>query len=457
MSVTLTPPNQLGFPRPLTTIVKRSLYIHNPHSSPVAFKVKTTAPKQYCVRPNQGRVEPGENLEVQIVLQPLPQDPPPHAKCKDKFLVQSAFIPADEEMRSLPEMWASVERTNKASIQEQKIRCAYLPAEDGSGNANGIPEEEEGSPHDTTHDTSRLDESVSDPHSLISLGYTHPLSCCLSTRDRSELVAPLIPLSSLNTPPGALAERELPADLYPNRGWTVWELDDPPATTPQEVLTKDPFDCKPKSLGRAPGDLVIKVEQSGAPPQIVVYPAIYSAAEASPAAGTGSKLNGNKDLPATPTRVGGVDATSAGLTGAAAGGATGLAALAGTRAAGHGTQSDAHRDTSGGIPSLTTADIAASNAPAPTNIALEKSVDIGTSDKEKLQTLLAENDRLRAQLAEAQGPNVVGLRKRGGAAADGGVATKTATAVQAAPAQGVPVEVCAGLVFVVFILTYLFF
>lgn len=71
-----------------------------------------------------------------------------------------------------------------------------------------------------------------------------------------------------------VAERELPADLYPNRGWTVWELDDPPATTPQEVVTKDPFDCKPqpKLNGRAHGDLVIKVEQSGAPPQIVVYP-----------------------------------------------------------------------------------------------------------------------------------------------------------------------------------------
>lgn len=68
-----------------------------------------------------------------------------------------------------------------------------------------------------------------------------------------------------------VAERELPADLYPNRGFTVWEIDDPPATTP-EVETKEPFDLKPKSSGRAPGDLVIKVEQSGAPPQIVVYP-----------------------------------------------------------------------------------------------------------------------------------------------------------------------------------------
>lgn len=50
---------------PLTQTVKRSILIHNPHPHPVAFKVKTTAPKQYCVRPNSGRVESGENVEVQ--------------------------------------------------------------------------------------------------------------------------------------------------------------------------------------------------------------------------------------------------------------------------------------------------------------------------------------------------------------------------------------------------------
>ena len=42
-----------------------------------------------------------------VLLQPLPQDPPPHAKCKDKFLVQSAFISPDEEMRTLAEMVCS--------------------------------------------------------------------------------------------------------------------------------------------------------------------------------------------------------------------------------------------------------------------------------------------------------------------------------------------------------------
>lgn len=44
------------------------------------------------------------SLTPSVVLQALPADPPPHAKCKDKFLVQSAFIPPDEEMHSLPEM-----------------------------------------------------------------------------------------------------------------------------------------------------------------------------------------------------------------------------------------------------------------------------------------------------------------------------------------------------------------
>lgn len=44
------------------------------------------------------------SLTNPVVLQALAADPPPHAKCKDKFLVQSAFIPPDEEMHSLPEM-----------------------------------------------------------------------------------------------------------------------------------------------------------------------------------------------------------------------------------------------------------------------------------------------------------------------------------------------------------------
>lgn len=49
---------------PFTRQLTKTLAIHNPHARPVGFKIKTTAPKQYCVRPNAGRVEPGETVEV---------------------------------------------------------------------------------------------------------------------------------------------------------------------------------------------------------------------------------------------------------------------------------------------------------------------------------------------------------------------------------------------------------
>ncbi|RUS24143.1 PapD-like protein [Jimgerdemannia flammicorona] len=65
MSVDLEPATQLAFRRPLTVLVKEILRVKNPHPQPVAFKVKTTAPKQYCVRPNSGRIEPHSEVEVQ--------------------------------------------------------------------------------------------------------------------------------------------------------------------------------------------------------------------------------------------------------------------------------------------------------------------------------------------------------------------------------------------------------
>ena len=52
-----------------------------------------------------------------VLFQPLPSDPPPHARCKDKFLVQSAFITPDEEMRTLAEMVSErVQQAVRASL-----------------------------------------------------------------------------------------------------------------------------------------------------------------------------------------------------------------------------------------------------------------------------------------------------------------------------------------------------
>ncbi|CAI6338170.1 unnamed protein product [Periconia digitata] len=129
MSVVLEPA-ELGFKRPFQHEVTQNLRLRNPHSDPVAFKVKTTAPKQYCVRPNSGRIDPGQSVEVQILLQAMKEDPPPDAKCRDKFLVQSVLVTADKEFTNVAQLWSNIEQTSKQSIQERKIRVIFLPADD---------------------------------------------------------------------------------------------------------------------------------------------------------------------------------------------------------------------------------------------------------------------------------------------------------------------------------------
>lgn len=134
----ISPSTQLGFPRPLTQVVKKTLTVTNSNAQPVAFKVKTTAPKQYCVRPNSGRIEAGDRVEVQVMLQPLKEEPPASAKCRDKFLVQSAVITPEMETLPITELWAILELENKQAVSEHKIRCVFQPPSSAT-----VPEEGE--------------------------------------------------------------------------------------------------------------------------------------------------------------------------------------------------------------------------------------------------------------------------------------------------------------------------
>ncbi|CAF9914179.1 phosphatidylinositol-binding protein scs2 [Imshaugia aleurites] len=92
-------------------------------------QVKTTAPKQYCVRPNSGRIEVGSEVEVQVLLQAMREDPPPDARCRDKFLVQSVAITPEKDLGTVTAIWQNVEKISKGSIEERKIRVVFLPAE----------------------------------------------------------------------------------------------------------------------------------------------------------------------------------------------------------------------------------------------------------------------------------------------------------------------------------------
>ncbi|EGN98243.1 hypothetical protein SERLA73DRAFT_183174 [Serpula lacrymans var. lacrymans S7.3] len=129
MSVHLTPNNALGFNRPFTQLVKRFLTVTNNNAQPIAFKVKTTAPKLYCVRPNSGRIEPGESVDVSVMLQPMKEEPPLSLKCKDKFLIQSTLITPEKETKGLQDIWNVTDATEEWKVYQQKLRVVFLPPE----------------------------------------------------------------------------------------------------------------------------------------------------------------------------------------------------------------------------------------------------------------------------------------------------------------------------------------
>lgn len=109
-----------------------------------AFKVKTTAPKLYCVRPNSGRIRPGQSLEVAVLLQPMKTDPPSDFKCRDKFLVQGVKIDnrlasmedTEAAAKELSEVWTKAEARKKEdpawadeAFAEHKLKVTFSPAD----------------------------------------------------------------------------------------------------------------------------------------------------------------------------------------------------------------------------------------------------------------------------------------------------------------------------------------
>ncbi|KAG0265529.1 phosphatidylinositol-binding protein scs2 [Mortierella polycephala] len=188
MSIELEPSNQLSFRRPLTEAIKETLIIRNPTQLPIAFKVKTTAPKQYCVRPNSGRVEAGQELEVQVQMQAMREDPPLDFKCKDKFLVQSVAITAEREQLSLQDLWPTIERETKDQIREKKIRCAFLsPLGHESSQIN---EEEDAAESPTSRTLSSNHSTTSAPASPIQQSTSVAAAMTSSTsRDSADVPA----------------------------------------------------------------------------------------------------------------------------------------------------------------------------------------------------------------------------------------------------------------------------
>uniref|UniRef100_A0A915E421 Major sperm protein n=1 Tax=Ditylenchus dipsaci TaxID=166011 RepID=A0A915E421_9BILA len=105
----LDPNTELSFKGPFTECVTSNLRLTNPSSRSVFFKVKTTAPRYYCVRPNSGIVKPEETAVINVMLQPVEQPATlENERARHKFMIQTAFAPDEEvPVDSFGRVWTS--------------------------------------------------------------------------------------------------------------------------------------------------------------------------------------------------------------------------------------------------------------------------------------------------------------------------------------------------------------
>ncbi|TSP09123.1 Vesicle-associated membrane protein-associated protein A [Bagarius yarrelli] len=124
----LDPPTDLKFKGPFTDVVTANLKLMNPSDKRVCFKVKTTAPRRYCVRPNSGTIDPGASINISVMLQPFDYDP--NEKSKHKFMVQTIFAPTT--ITDTEAMWKDAKPDE---LMDSKLRCVFeLPSENDKMN-----------------------------------------------------------------------------------------------------------------------------------------------------------------------------------------------------------------------------------------------------------------------------------------------------------------------------------
>uniref|UniRef100_A0A7N0SZD1 MSP domain-containing protein n=1 Tax=Kalanchoe fedtschenkoi TaxID=63787 RepID=A0A7N0SZD1_KALFE len=118
-------PSELKFPFEEKKQSSSCMQLTNKTDQYVAFKVKTTNPKKYCVRPNGGIVLPGSTCNVTVTMQ-AQKEAPPDMQCKDKFLLQSVVVTSGTAAKDV-----TSEMFNKEEgkvVEEFKLRVLYILA-----------------------------------------------------------------------------------------------------------------------------------------------------------------------------------------------------------------------------------------------------------------------------------------------------------------------------------------
>ena len=149
MSLELIPNGDLIFKGPFNVVSNTTLKLSNSGNERLAYKIKTTAPKRYCVKPNSGFLDPRALANIQgtrtrrrlarstfvfahclVMLQPQAtgqQDD----RTKHKFMVQWATVPSTysddvENFVSIPSRVHLVSKRQSSLVETRphEVQCA---------------------------------------------------------------------------------------------------------------------------------------------------------------------------------------------------------------------------------------------------------------------------------------------------------------------------------------------
>ncbi|PON88253.1 Vesicle-associated membrane-protein-associated protein [Trema orientale] len=116
-------PSELKFTFELKKQSSCAIQLSNKSNQYVAFKVKTTSPKKYCVRPNTGIIKPKATCDFTVTMQ-AQRIAPPDLQCKDKFLIQSTVVPAGTTEEDITSELFS--KDGEKYIEEKKLRVMLM-------------------------------------------------------------------------------------------------------------------------------------------------------------------------------------------------------------------------------------------------------------------------------------------------------------------------------------------
>lgn len=97
------------------------IVLDNVTKNPVAYKVRTTAPDKYRVKPSSGSLEPGAGVDILVSLHGGSQASP-----QDRFLLMAAEMEAAVagDNQDLAQLWKEIP---KDKVMEHRLQCKVLP------------------------------------------------------------------------------------------------------------------------------------------------------------------------------------------------------------------------------------------------------------------------------------------------------------------------------------------